>query len=145
VAAGASFTLGLFKGLEFRLTSDWEITVVPTDQPTVDYLWVVSPPLRTAPQRQIGPGYGLSARESVTFPRDLRFVTTSDDYRAARAAIDGQLPPGEVLDRLEDLGTGRLSLVITEYGLRGERLSDGPMLETLEWISFRGEACVPKR
>lgn len=140
--AGTPFNVPLLGGLELRLTSDWRITVVPNDQPSVDYLWVVSPPLRTAPQRRIGPAYGLSARESVGFPRDLRFVITFEDYQAAREAVDSGLPAGEILKRLDELGKGRLSLVISEYGLHGERLSDGTLSETLEWISFRGEACV---
>lgn len=140
---GTPFSVALSGGLEFRLTSDWDITVVPTEKPDVDYLWVVSPPLRTAPHRHIGPAYGMSARESAGFDRDLRFVITSADYRAARDAIDSDLPAGDILTRLEELGTGRLSLSITEFGLRGERLQDGTLSETLEWISFRGEACAP--
>jgi hypothetical protein len=141
--AGTPFSYPLPSGLELKLTTDWDITVVSSDQPDVDYLWVGSPPLRTAPQRRIGPAYGMSARESVGFGRDLRFVITSEDYRAAREAIDSNRPTGEILRRLEELGKGRLSLVISEYGLRGDRLQDGTFSETLEWISFRGEACVP--
>ena len=67
--SGTPFRAALVGGLEFRLSRDWEISVGPLTEPDRDYLWVVSPPLRTASHRVIGPGYGVTARESARIER----------------------------------------------------------------------------
>jgi len=141
--AGTSFRAALLRGLEFRLSDGWQLTVGPVDEPTMDYLWVVSPPLQTAPHLMIGPGYGLTARESARIQRPLRFVLTRPDYDAARVAIDLQSPE-ETLKRLDQLGRGRLSFVITDFHVRDVTLPDGRQADAFDWISFRGEACVPR-
>ena len=143
LAAGTSFRTALLRGLEFRLSDAWDIGVGPASEPMMDYLWVVSPPLRTAPHRMIGSGYGLTARQSARIERPLRFVLTRADYDAARAAID-QPPADETLKRMDQLGRGRLSFVITDYQVRDMTLADGRQADAFEWITFKGEACVPK-
>jgi hypothetical protein len=144
LAAGTPFRTALLRGLEFRLSAGWDISVGPAEEPTMDYLWVVSPPLRTAPHRMIGPGYGMTARESARIERPLRFVLTRADYDAARAAID-LASAGETLTRLEGLGRGHLSFAITDYRIRDKMLPDGRQGDAFEWITFKGEACVPKQ
>ena len=141
LAAGTSFRAALLRGLEFRLSNDWAMSVGPAAEPTMDYMWVVSPPLQTAPHRMVGPGYGLTARQSARIERPLRFVLTRADYDAARAAID-HLPPAETLKRLDQLGRGRLSFVITDFQVRDVTLADGRQADVFDWITFRGEACV---
>lgn len=143
LAAGTSFRAVLLGGLEFRLSAGWDISVGPVAEPRMDYLWLVSPPLQTAPHRVIGPGYGMTARESARIERALRFVLTRADYEAARAATD-QESAAETLKELDRLGQGRLSLTITDYRIRDVVLPDGRQGDAFEWISFRGQACVPK-
>jgi hypothetical protein len=110
----------------------------------MDYLWLVSPPLQSAPHRVIGRGYGESARSSARIERPLRFVTTRADYDAALTAID--LPSaGDTLKRLDQLGRGHLTLIITDYGIQDLTLPDGEKSDAFDWIRFKGEACVPKQ
>lgn len=143
LAAGSPFRAMLMRGLEFRLSPDWDIGVGPVDEPNMDYLWVVSPPLQVAPHRLIGPGYGLTARESARISRPLRFVLTRSDYDAARAAITN--PSGEeTLKEMDRLGRGRLSLVITSFQVRDVPRASGQAADAFDWITFAGEACVGK-
>jgi hypothetical protein len=133
LSAGSAFRVALHHGLEFRLSKAWQISVGPAGDQT-DYLWLVSPPLHFAPQRFFGRSYYVSAAESMKLQRSLRFVINRQDYDAALAA--GELDDAaESLRRLDILGRGVLILYIDKYELDGE---------TLRWISFHGEACVPK-
>jgi len=145
LAAGTPFRAALLRGLELRLSEGWDISVGPVGDVAADYLWVVSPPLRTAPHRMIGAGYGLSARESAQLERPLRFVLTRADYDAARAAIDDARAAEQTLRELDRLGRGTLSFVITDYRIRDNvQLADGRTTDAFEWIMFKGQACVPK-
>jgi hypothetical protein len=143
LAAGTPYRATLLRGLEFRLSADWNISIGPLEDAT-DYLWVASPPLRTAPHRMIGAGYGLTARQSARIERPLRFVLTRADYEAARVAIDLESAT-DSLKRLEQLGRGRLSFAITDFRIRDVTLHDGRQSDAFEWITFRGEACVPRQ
>jgi hypothetical protein len=144
LAAGMPFRAALLRGLEFRLSANWNISVGPVEEPTMDYLWLVSPPLQTAPHRMIGPGYGMTARESARIERPLRFVVTRADYDAARAAVDLESAE-ETLKRLDQLGRGHLSFAITDYRIRDVTLPDGRQGDAFDWITFKGEASVPKQ
>jgi hypothetical protein len=104
-----------------------------------DYL-EVSPPLHYRPDRQIGRGY-LTAKESVSFPRELSFVVTPEDFTAGRAALD--LSAGDFLAKIEELSKGRIWLVITDYSLTSKRQPNGAIDESLDWIEFHGVGCVP--
>jgi hypothetical protein len=139
---GTAFRADLLLGLEFRLSPDWSISVGPKGEPDLDYLWVVSPPLQMAPHRIIGPAYSLSARDSLRIERPLRFVLTKSDHSAAVAAIG--LQSDDTLRRLDQLGRGRLSLQITGHQIRDIVLPDGWRGDAFEWITFTGEACVPR-
>jgi len=143
LAAGTPFRTALLRGLEFRLSDGWDISIGPVSEPTMDYLWVVSPPLQTAPHRMIGAGYGLTARQSARIQRRLRFVLTRADYDAARAAIDLRSAE-DTLKRLDQLGRGRLSFVITDFQVRDLPRVDRGQGDAFDWITFEGEACVPK-
>jgi putative addiction module component (TIGR02574 family) len=88
VLAGEIFQLRLSRGLEFALVDDqgaWAIVIRPITDRSVNY-FDVTPPLQTRPHAYIGPRY-MDARESVAFPRDVRFVITPEDYDAALEAI----------------------------------------------------------
>jgi hypothetical protein len=145
--AGAPFYADLQLGLEFRLLPNrgwptWNISVGPKGKADLDYLWVASPPLQTAPHRVIGPSFGMTARDSLRIERPLRFVLTKSDHTAAIAAIE--LQSAETLKRLDLLGKGHLSLQITGHQIREHTLADGRRVDAFEWITFSGEACIPK-
>lgn len=139
--AGDAFVADLPGGLRFRLTPDpgqgrWGILLGPRDRP-VDYASVVSRPLQAGPQRIIGGSEGVSARDSATFTRLLRFVLNEDEYAAA-LQIQQEGPAAEDRERrLEELGRGTVTLQISAFAL--DR-SGG-----LAWIEFAGDACVPAR
>jgi hypothetical protein len=144
--AGTPFQTPLLRGLEFRLSASWAIGVGPIAEPALDYLWLVSPPLRTAPHLIVGSGYGISARESALIERPLRFVLTRAAYDAAREAIDSQQSAETTLRQLDQLGAGHLSFVITDYRiLAAVTLPDGRRGDAFDWITFTGEACVAKQ
>jgi hypothetical protein len=152
VLSGSLFSAPLGRGLEFRLVPDlynadgkpsgWSILVTPAGEPGRDFLWVVSPPFQTAPQRIIGNGYGTAARESIQIERHLRFVLSDADYEAAVQMIDMNLAePEKLLAGLEALGRGSLTLTVTAAGLRS---GNGPPQESIEWIEFEGRVCIPR-
>ena len=148
LARGESFSVPVGRGLEFRLLADgagglWRIVIGPTGDKSQDFLWVVSPPFRTAPQLMIGNSYGYSAKQSVQIPRDLRFVLIEGDYREALQIVQTQLASPEKLAALERLGKGSLTLKVIAYGLsEGITTTDGEA-DGLDWIEFEGLACVP--
>lgn len=63
---------------------------------------------------------------------------------ASRAAID-LLSAAATLARLDQLGQGHLSLVITDFRVHAAPSSDGQAGDVFDWITFRGEACVPRK
>lgn len=143
------FSALLFGGLEFRLRPEgsygWGIAVNPAANRMVDYVWPVSPPYQTAPHLKIGPGYGLTASESVSFHRELRFTLTEEDYRVAFAAAARRpRDVNEVLEMLHRLHTGTLTLEITGFDVRKALRFDKEEMDALSWITFRGKACRPR-
>lgn len=142
-----SFTVPVMSGLEFRLRPNtplsdlWTIMVGPTGEESKDFLWIVSPPLRTAPQLMIGNSYGYRAEESVQIERNLRFVLTEQDYQDALQIVETQLAGPEKMARLERLGQGVLTLKVTSYSLREGGRTPGER-DGLNWIEFEGRACI---
>jgi len=141
---GTVFRLQLPRGLEFLLADDdgaWELVVRPLADRGLNLL-DVTPPVQTRPHVYIGPRY-LSARESVGFARDVRFVVTREDFEAARGAITafrrGDAP---TVDKLDALMKGRLFLNIEDHNLKATPERDRDT-ESLEWIVFSGEVCLP--
>jgi hypothetical protein len=139
--AGASFAYPLSPDLEFRLPYEgngWSISVGPRDDRAADFLAPVSPPFRSAPHRVIGPGFGVTALESVRVSlRALRFVLSRRDAQAARDIASAALV-GDVqrLKDLNKLATGTVTVRIT-----GADADD----EVVRWLGFEAEACVPVR
>jgi hypothetical protein len=142
--AGQPFSAPLERGLEFRLTpwerdAVWLILLGPKNSP-VDYVWIASPPFRTAPHRQIGAGYGLTSEQSVRMtPRRFRFVTSDTAYERglaayARARSHPDAVPWETGD-FEALGEGTLEVSITGFEMAGAELA---------WITVNGRACLPR-
>ena len=141
--AGESFTAPVGDDLEFRLKAwerdaVWLILLGPKNS-ALDYLWIASPPFRTAPHRQLGSGYGLTAGQSVRMtPRRLRFVTSDAAYNRGLAMYESARSDAPIPFQASDfeaLGTGTLEVWITGFELAGEELA---------WIKVKGKACVPR-
>lgn len=133
--AGTPFRKTIQGGLEFQSSKDWGIPVRPAGDRPLDYLWLVSPPLRTAPERKFGPGYNIViAADSAKLKRLLRFLINQTDYDSAIEAIALE-DRAETLWRLDILGRGTLVLYVDKYELKGDNSA---------WIRFHGEAYVPK-
>ena len=139
--AGRPFSAPLPGGLDARLTvsaGGWQIAVGPRDTRNADYLAPVSPPYRSPLHLRLGPGYGLTAVDSLQIARrELRFALNAHDAQRARdiasAALVGDMHRWKDLDRLI---AGTLTLRITDW------LADD---DAVQWISFSAEACVPSR
>ncbi|MCU0251868.1 MAG: hypothetical protein MUE61_16835 [Vicinamibacterales bacterium] len=149
---GLDFSVPLPRGLELRLSSEravddlsdsWDI-LVKEALGTEDFLWVVSPPFRTAPHRMIGAGYGLTARESVQIQRDLRFVLNRAAYEAAVKIVETEPAGTAKMAALERLGQGTLTVRITGYEVHEGIKHSWGTSDGLEWIEFEGRACVPR-
>jgi hypothetical protein len=121
-----------------RLTPEqggWGITITPEAKPHDDYMALVSPPFQIAPQLMIGAGYHVTADQSAQIDRELRFAINERDYAFARLLHD--VPASEKkMAKFRALGKGLLHLDFTSHKVA----ADG----TLEWIQFRGRACVPR-
>ena len=72
-------------------------------------------------------------------PRELHFVTSHQEYDAARELDDraerGQIPDITIED-VEAKGKGTLTLWITDYQV-------APSADSLDWISVKVKACWP--
>ena len=136
---GEPFVATLPSGFEFRLVPEdggWYIKVVSPSDPDADYMWVVTPPYRTAPQRQIGAGYGLNARESASFIRELYFVLSDEDYKTMFDLLAARRGNTEaIINARRRLSKGTVVLKITNFEISED---------VFEWVTFEGRACVPK-
>lgn len=141
--AGESFSVKLTHGLKFSLADDrdgsWAIVVGPVEEPFVNF-FDLTPPLQTRPHAYIGRSY-MEARESVSFPRQAHFVVTRRDYdEVARTIRDYDASVS--LATIGRLARGRLFLKVNDYSLVPTPFPDSSY-ETLEWITFSGEICIP--
>lgn len=146
--AGQSFSFGLPGGFRFDLTASdegaWDIAVVDPKTPDVDYMWVVSPPYQTAPQRMIAASYGQTAAENASFTRQLRFVLTAHDHKTMFDLLAARAPSDRILESVDGLTTGTLALDVTGFETRTFTRENGTSYEGFAWITFVGEACVPR-
>ena len=79
----------------------------------------------------------------MAFVRELRFVLTDEAYEAALKIVLEEVWSPEKMATLERLGKGRLTIDVVQYGVRPSARAV-PLSEALDWIEFKGEACVPK-
>lgn len=136
--AGQAFLARLPRGMVLHLTPEetgWGITITPQGEPLNDYMSVVTPPFQTAPQLMIGAGYGETAAQSAQIDRRLRFAIDERDYALAKLLHDVEASEMK-LAKFRELGKGALFLDFTGH----KTAADGG----LEWIEFRGRACVPR-
>jgi hypothetical protein len=143
VQADQSFIHPIGGGLEFRLSAErggrgaWHLAVGPVA--TVDdYLWVVSPPFRSAPHLWLGAAWHVTATQSAQHtPRYLRFVTSRARYKDAAAFADRAMRGTNAGSTVEDIvrkGRGTLEFRVIDY--RTNSSGDG-----LAWVRVGGRAC----
>jgi hypothetical protein len=86
----------------------------------------------------------MSARESASFARDLRFVLSLAEYEEAVWMIEHNPDAADVLRRLELLGRGSLTLEVTDYRMHQNPSPPAEWArERFAWITVSGRACVP--
>jgi len=130
VTDGVAFERRISPDLVLRLV-DWRVTLTPTGAPDVDYIYPVNPPIRFNPMQDFGAGYGLSAKQSMQMPRELRFVTGKKDYDRIDPKLIGALWPydaprpktasADYLSTLKSLTTGALKITALDYELDSTR------------------------
>ena len=87
-----------------------------------DYLYPVNPPLRLNGSQTLGAGYGDTAKESLAYDRNLRFLLSESDYAALWPYVEHALWPyrapdpdhtaDQYLSELDKLRTGLLRLTV---------------------------------
>jgi hypothetical protein len=87
-----------------------------------DFLYPVNPPLRLNGSQTLGAGYGATAKQSLAYGRELRFVLSEADYAALWPYVEHALWPysapdpekaaDQYLSELDKLRTGLVSLAI---------------------------------
>ncbi len=98
----------------------WSLTL--DDAEGHDYIYPVNLPIRFNPWQILGPGYDLSAKESLKMDRELRFLLNNSDYEFVKPLLTGALWPysapdpehatEKYVDALGRLRTGLLQLKI---------------------------------
>ena len=87
-----------------------------------DFLYPVNPPLRLNGSQTLGAGYGATAKQSLAYDRELRFLLSESDYAALWPYVEHALWPysapdpenaaDQYLRELDKLRTGLFSLAI---------------------------------
>jgi hypothetical protein len=71
-------------GLLFRVRSEnepgWFVDIVPAEANTKDYIYPVNLPLRFNANQTLGPGYGETAKSSLSHPHEMNFLLDRSDY-----------------------------------------------------------------
>jgi hypothetical protein len=84
-------------GLTFQVRAEqqkeegWMFYIV--DDAGRDFIYPVNPPIRFNPSQILGPGYGMSARKSLEWNRELRFLLNQFDYERIHPLLVNALWP----------------------------------------------------
>ena len=82
--ANDNFERELGGGLLFRVRSEknpgWFVDIVPAEENTKDYIYPVNLPLRFNGNQTLGPGYGETAKSSLSHPHEMNFLLDRSDY-----------------------------------------------------------------
>jgi len=91
VNGGEPYSRELGSGLTLKLIPlkdnwGWEIQVRPHDS-NKDYAYPLNPPLRGGNAQYLGTGYGITAREQLSYEHEVRFLLmpTISEYSSSRA------------------------------------------------------------
>lgn len=154
VSEGQQFRRALNDELEFVLSPDWTIMVVPkrAEGACWEFASVVNPPYRAHRDLYINMSYGWTAEEEVAdSPREFEFVTNCADFLAESERLNVVLWPYTVSkekydDALAKLGTSKLGkgrLWITGSKVSHARDTEDEKLGKIEWMSFSVEVVLP--
>jgi hypothetical protein len=99
-------TLTAGQSYEQRIGGNLTLKVMPSDGWTFsledaashDYIAPVNPPLRFNPLQTLGPGYSLSAKESLKWDREVRFILNEPDYKRIHQLWHYALWPADAPD-----------------------------------------------
>lgn len=134
----------LFKirGSEFA-SSGWMFSL--EDAEGHDFLYPVNPPLRLNGSQTLGAGYGVTAKQSLSYGRELLFLLKQSDYGALWPYVEHALWPynapkpeqavEEYFHALDELRTGLLRLAV----LRANIGSD----DSVHSAEFKAEFVTP--
>ncbi len=102
--AGDEFHRDIGGGLTLRLTYGdlrpnqnvnlWNIEIEPASMSSKkgpDYIYPVNPPLRFNPLQTLGATYGESAKALLSYPHEMRFLLSKDDYDKLSPKLDHAL------------------------------------------------------
>jgi hypothetical protein len=154
VSEGQEFHKTLNTNLEFVLAGGWGISIVPKrpESDCDEFASVVNAPYRAHRALDIDTSYGWTAEDEVSAsPREFRFVTNCNDYRAEFERLQNVLWPRapekaeEALAKLgtSPLGKGRLWITDSKVSHAGDTADK--TLGKIEWMTFRVEIILPRR
>jgi hypothetical protein len=153
-AAAVSFTLKARDSLEqpisdltFKLqplaSSGWTFSLVDTKDR--DFIYPVNPPLRFNGSQTLGAGYGDTAKRSLSYGRELRFLLNGSEYDVFWPYVEHALWPytaadphhaaDQYLSELEKLRTGLLRLTVVR--------SDVSETDEVRFAEFKIEFIAP--
>jgi hypothetical protein len=111
-----------------------------------DFIYPVNPPLRFNGSQTLGAGYGETAKQSLSYGRELHFLLNGSDYDAFWPVVEQALWPATAPDpdqaadkyfrELDKLRTGLLRLAVVRTDI-----SDDDQVRSAE---FRIEFIAPK-
>ena len=148
VKRGDEFARDVGSGFTFRLTGRdvWTIRITHSASGDKDLVYPVNPPYRFSNRLHVGPGYGESARDSVSAtPRELAFICRPDDVERAWRDLDRVLWPythaeAEVeraTDELARLPTGVVTFEILSAEIRPDANRSATGDEQVQALRFR--------
>ncbi len=127
--ANDNFERELGGGLLFRVRSEknpgWFVDIVPAEENTKDYIYPVNLPLRFNGNQTLGPGYGETAKSSLSHPHEMNFLLDRSDYDRIFGLVGNVLwsyqtpDPDKALadytNAVEHARKGSLKLIISSY------------------------------
>jgi hypothetical protein len=141
VGSESEYSHSFAPNLRFRLLPlkddlGWEISVNPNDS-NDDWTQSVTLPLRGEQQQYMGTGYGDTVQDKMKFPTVVYFVLSSSDFaKFSQMEADRSLDAGELIQEINRLSKGELTLAALSYG-------KGDTKETIKWMRFRATVVVP--
>ena len=148
VKRGTEFARDVGSGFTFRLTGRnvWTITITHAASGDTDLVYPVNPPYRFSNRLHVGPGYGESARDSVSAtPRELAFIYRPDDVEKAWGDVERVLWPytyaeAEVeraTDELAHLPTGTVTFEVLSAEIGPDANHSAAPDEHVQALRFR--------
>jgi hypothetical protein len=156
LSVGESLEKPLGRDLIFRMTPDhlgphgefggWSMKIVTAQFPNDDYIHPATPPLRFNPVQIFGASYGQSAKASLTYEHEVRFLLSRADYDRLWPLLTDALWPynaprpdqagNEYVEALNSLRTGALKVTVLSYELESDK-------DSIRHMNFRAQVTAP--